>query len=346
MMPKTKYKLLMIAVWSLFLPKLALAQDPIYSQFFAAPLQINPAFAGVSKSPRVMINYRNQWPAWPNAYQTYAVAYEQRIDQLNSGFGMMLQADVAGNGIYKTQNASLFYSYNLRTTKNLFLKFGVQGGYIGNQIAWDQLVFGDQLDQRNGLGSSGTGTPSREVRPNSLSNNALDLSAGVLAYSKHFYAGLALQHLNSPDNNFLHSTQALSLGRPIRYTLTLGSEIDFLKNNNGRVPAFISPNLLVVRQGDFTQINGGAYVAYDTFFGGMWYRQSGGNPDAVVFLVGFRYDLLRIGYSYDATISSLALNRTGGSHELSMSLSFDDQGRNRKGKRRKVDINDCFKMFH
>jgi type IX secretion system PorP/SprF family membrane protein len=342
MMPKTIYKLLLMLGLCLFLQRLCQAQDPIFSQFFAAPLQINPAFAGVSKSPRVMVNYRNQWPAWPNAYQTYAVAYEQRMDRLNSGFGMMLQADVAGNGVYKTQNANLYYSYNLQTTKNLFLKFGVQAGYINTQVAWDQLVFGDQLDPRNGAGN---GTASHEVRPNSLGANALDLSTGVLAYSKRFYAGLALQHINNPNDHFLRSTQSISIGRPIRYTLTLGTEIDFLKNNNGRVPAFISPNLLVVRQGDFTQINGGAYFAYDTFFGGLWYRQSGGNPDAVIILAGYHYGVLRIGYSYDATISSLAVNRTGGSHELSLSLTFDDQGQHRKGKRRKVDINDCFKMF-
>ena len=56
-----------------------LAQDPVFSQFFAAPLQLNPAFAGVSHAPRFMLNHRNQWPTWPNAYQTYAIAYEQAL---------------------------------------------------------------------------------------------------------------------------------------------------------------------------------------------------------------------------------------------------------------------------
>ena len=39
-----------------------LAQDPQFSQFYAAPLYLNPAFAGSAQEARVGINYRNQWP--------------------------------------------------------------------------------------------------------------------------------------------------------------------------------------------------------------------------------------------------------------------------------------------
>jgi hypothetical protein len=39
------------------------AQDPQYSQFYAAPLYLNPAFAGATGQNRIGINYRNQWPA-------------------------------------------------------------------------------------------------------------------------------------------------------------------------------------------------------------------------------------------------------------------------------------------
>ena len=48
------------------------AQDPVFSQFYATPMQLNPAFAGTTYAPRITLNYRNQWPSWPNAYTTYA----------------------------------------------------------------------------------------------------------------------------------------------------------------------------------------------------------------------------------------------------------------------------------
>ena len=41
----------------------AYAQDPEFTQFYANPLYLNPAFAGSSHCPRMNLNYRNQWPA-------------------------------------------------------------------------------------------------------------------------------------------------------------------------------------------------------------------------------------------------------------------------------------------
>ena len=37
-------------------------QDPEFSQFYANPIYLNPAFTGTSALPRVVVNYRNQWP--------------------------------------------------------------------------------------------------------------------------------------------------------------------------------------------------------------------------------------------------------------------------------------------
>ena len=39
----------------------AQAQDPHFSQYYANPLYLNPAFAGVKKCPTVHMNYRNQY---------------------------------------------------------------------------------------------------------------------------------------------------------------------------------------------------------------------------------------------------------------------------------------------
>jgi type IX secretion system PorP/SprF family membrane protein len=320
----------------------AQAQDPVFSQFFAAPLQLNPAFAGVSIAPRLMINYRNQWPSWPNAYRTYAVAYEQSLPNLNSGFGLSLMSDDAGNGIYRTSKLSLLYSYEVRTPSEFRIKFGLEAGVYRAQLDWSRLLFGDQFDPINGLGPNGQGSPSDDVRPDQLANNELDFSAGMLAYSEKFYGGFALHHLNNLEESYVETQQALRIGKPLRISVHGGAQIN-MGGQNG-LPSFVSPNFMFVKQADFVELMLGSYAAYGPVFAGGWYKHSGKNPDAFVGLIGYRYGIFRLGYSYDATVSGLTLGRTGGSHEVSIALTLDDSWENRR-KRKKVNINDCFQLF-
>ena len=56
-----------------------LAQDPEFTQFYANPLYLNPAFAGTARCPRVNLNYRNQWPGISGTYVTYSASYDQHF---------------------------------------------------------------------------------------------------------------------------------------------------------------------------------------------------------------------------------------------------------------------------
>src|SRR5690606_39441451 len=72
------------------------AQDPEFSQYYAAPLYLNPAFSGTSVDHRFIANYRNQWPNIPHAFETYAFSYDYNLDIHNSGLGLLLTTDKAG----------------------------------------------------------------------------------------------------------------------------------------------------------------------------------------------------------------------------------------------------------
>ena len=82
--------------------------------------------------------------------------------------------------------------------------------------------------------------------------------------------------------------------------------------------AMISPNIIYRRQENFQQLNMGLYVKKGPLVGGIWYR----NKDAFITLIGIQSDNIKIGYSYDVTISKLA-NATAGSHELSFQINFN-----------------------
>lgn len=316
----------------------AAAQDPIFSQFYAMPLQINPGFAGSAIAPRVGVAYRNQWTGFNNAYRTYAVFYEQSLEGLNSGVGFNVEGDNAGDGIYKTTRVSAVYAYRLNVADNFALKLGVEAGAHQTNLDWQRLIFPDQIDPIGGIGN-GTG----EVPPETTTKTQLDISAGLLILSDKFYLGMGLKHLNTPNESILFVNDNLSQGLPLRYTLHGGTDIVVKKGNKVRQPSFISPNFLFVSQGPYQQLNVGAYAGLGSIIAGGWYRHTFSNSDAFIVMAGFQEGIFKMGVSYDFTVSGLA-NHGGGTYELSLGLLFDQNDKLRKKKRRS-DINDCIRMF-
>lgn len=315
------------------------AQDPVFSQFYASPLQLNPAFTGTTYAPRIAMNYRNQWPnlAGFQTYVTYAASYEQFVPQLNSGFGLMLMSDNQAEGTIRSTSAKAVYSYVVRTRSDWSFRFGVNAGLGQAAYDWDRFVFLDQIDPINGPVN-----PSSEIRPDISSLTYFDAGAGILAYSKHFYAGLNVQHLNRPDVALLGYNSQLYEGLPMFTSLHAGYQITLRERNNRQASSFISPNLLYIQQGDFGQVNAGAYAGVGNFFGGLWYRHAFTNPDAVILLVGVQKGVFKFGYSYDITVSQL--DNTGGAHEISLILNFDNS-ENFKNRMKANQYNDCFQFF-
>src|ERR1700749_2252329 len=78
------------------------AQDPQFTQFYANPLYLNPAFAGSVRCPRICMNYRNQWPNLSGTYVTNSVSYDQHIDAINGGIGFIVTQDNQARGTLKT----------------------------------------------------------------------------------------------------------------------------------------------------------------------------------------------------------------------------------------------------
>ncbi len=312
-------------------------QDPVFSQFYASPLRLNPAFAGNTEGGKVALNYRNQWPNINQAYVTYAASYDQYFPYLSSGFGLSILADDAGRGLYKTIHASALYSYNARFNRNLNLRLGLEAGYINSRVDWSRLVFLDQIDPEFGaISPGGLPYPSEEVPPETGNSvGVFDVSVGVLMYTPIFYAGLSLKHLNSPKFSFLKINEDLSPGLPVAISLHGGAEVDILRVGRGS-QIYMVPNFQFLKQGEFSQLNVGTIFRYGKFGTGAWYRHASANPDALIFLVEGRQDIFRIAYSYDLTLSSLS--GTGGAHEISIIMNFDTGGSESK-------YNDCFNLF-
>lgn len=315
------------------------AQDPIFSQFYNAPNQVNPAFAGNTRSPFVATNYRLQWPGFSSVYNTYMLSYDQFVPRLNSGFGVSLLADDAGNGTLKTTKLSGLYSYRIFVTRDTYLKLGMELGIVQHRLDPSKLIFFDQLDPQFGaISPGGTPYPTQENLADVGTNFYADAGAGVMIYSSKYYGGIGLKHLNNPDNGFLTNIENIDRGLPIRLTVHAGMQIDLEKGNNRNQSAFISPNIMYVKQGAFRQINAGAYIDFGDFFTGLWYRDTANNGDAVIGSLGVRSGIFKISYSYDLTISGLGVS-SGGSHELGLIFNFDSL------LPKESKYNDCLNLF-
>jgi len=273
------------------------AQDPEFTQFYANPLYLNPAFAGTHNCPRISLGYRNQWPALSGTFTTQLASYDQHIDAINGGLGIMIVSDNAGKGILTNNRISGMYSYQLKLNRTFSVRVGVE------------LKFGDMIDERRGFIYQ-TGDI-----PRGGSNSGIDLSAGILGFSKNFFIGFSAHHLNEPDESVINSGNSPI---PMKLTGHAGAIIPLGDTKYADNVASISPNIMYRQQAGFTQVNMGVYLKKGAITGGVWYR----NKDAFIATVGFQTNQFQFGYSYDITISRLGTG-SAGSHEISMQLKFD-----------------------
>ena len=254
------------------------AQDPEFTQFYANQLYLNPAFAGASYCPKVSMNHRNQWPGISGSFVTTSASYDQHVDALSGGIGLLVLNDRAGEGTLNTLNVSAMYSYELQVTRKFTIRAGLQGTYAQIRVDWDKLTFGDQIDPRRGFIFTTNEVQRDEPR------SFIDFSAGMLGYTDKIFVGFAVHHLTQPNESVIEGISPL----PRKYTFHAGVQIPI--DSKGE-PATLSPNVLVQLQENFLQINFGMYYNKGPIYGGLWYR----NQDSFIASLGFEAGILKFG---------------------------------------------------
>jgi len=310
-----KYRPYIIVLLILFISLGTKAQDAHFSQFYANPLYLNPAFAGSKVCPRLVMNYRNQWPSIPGSYVTYNASFDMHFDGIGGGLGVIVTSDRAGQGVLTTQSVSLIYSVRIKLSRHWAIKAGLEASFFQKHLDWDKLTFGDQIDSRWGFSNS-----TAEKRPSNGEYNILkpDFSAGFLVYNERFFGGFAASHLVPVDVGFKEESIL-----PMKLTAHAGYMIPLVKGKRVRPgDPSISPNFVYMQQGPFHMFNYGAYFKKSPMIFGLWYRHFLEGSDAVIIQVGFEYDKFKFGYSYDITVSKLA-TASGGAHEISFGLDFN-----------------------
>lgn len=312
-------------------PEIAKAQDPQFSQFYAAPLYLNPAFAGNTQMSRAGINYRNQWPSINANFVTYSAYFDHYFDRLKSGVGLIVTRDEEGLVGLRSTSVGAQYAYQLRLSEKLTFRPGAQIGVYNRNLNFAELTFGDQWDPETQSFQNPTG----EVATGQ-SKTFLDLSFGGVLYSDNFWFGYSVFHLNQPNQSILGEESIL----PMKHSFHAGYKIPintgyrkgFSRNGDERS---ITPTAQYKMQGGFQQADLGLYSTLEPMVVGLWYRgipfntpNGFSSSESLVLLVGYSYQKLAVGYSFDYTLSDLGI-RSGGAHEISISyvLSLRDPRR-------------------
>jgi type IX secretion system PorP/SprF family membrane protein len=315
-------KLFLMLVMS-WLGLLVRAQDPEFSQYYAAPLYLNPAFSGTANDHRFILNHRNQWPNITNGFVTYALSYDYNLSDVNSGLGFLLVTDRAGTANLRSTQFNFQYSYKVNLNNKWMLSSGLNFGLGNRNIDFNKLVFGDQL-----AFDAGGGAPSDDpVLSNMGSKTYFDFGGGMLAYSRKFWFGFSALHLNRPNRSLIDGESEI----PVKLSMHGGVRIPLYRGpfKRDRIAA-LAPSFVYKQQGEFDQLDLGAYFLYDPLVIGLWYRgipvkqnvADNVSHDAAVVILGFQLTKFELMYSYDLTVSELG-PASGGAHEIAIKYKLN-----------------------
>ncbi|HMC99652.1 MAG TPA: PorP/SprF family type IX secretion system membrane protein [Ferruginibacter sp.] len=303
---------------ALLLALMVKGQDPHFSQFFASPLTLNPAFTGKFEGTwRLAANHRDQWPSIPKAYVTTSASIDFPIMKGKIpegdvfGVGISGVSDASANNILKLNYGSVSMSYHKALDEDGYntIGAGFQGTYSSLSLDVTKLTFEDMLTQ------NGFTNPTSDVLTNGNNQKYFDVNAGLL-YSgstngqNNFYLGASMYHINRPKVSFKDNTWTLA-GRitahaggsfPVSDNLTVHTSIIHQVQNKASettLGAALSANL-----NQDTDRPSAVYL-------GAWMRFN----DAIIPYIGIEVAGLRIGASYDVNISNLkaATSSRGGS---------------------------------
>ncbi|TDH27862.1 type IX secretion system membrane protein PorP/SprF [Segetibacter sp. 3557_3] len=317
------HKALLIALALVSASVTTKAQDLHFSQYFNAPLLVNPANTGFTPEGdyRVGINYRNQWASLGgNPYKTFSLYGDaqvlgKRIENGWLGVGGALLRDVAGSGNLTSTRAFGSVAYHQALGLGSLLSAGFNVGWVNKRVDFTKLTFDNQWNGKffDVSTPSGEGFITNQI-------NYFSLQAGLnYAYfpndNTYLNAGISMSNINRPRESF-SSSDTFDQRISRRYTTFLNGSF---KVNDLWI---VNPNIYVSTMATAWEVVAGVNAQRDLtgdgdaqLILGAYYRVK----DAIVPVVGFQKGTYKLTFSYDATTSGLSrYNQTRGAYEISI----------------------------
>lgn len=312
-------------------------QDARFAQFYANPLQLNPAMMGVFEGQfRFTANYRDLYSSIlaNKPYRSLSAGMEFKVPVARGDFatfGLSALRDQAGISNFRHTNVSLGGSFMKQLdggryrNSAQYLIVGAQLGLAQRSYTWDDLWFTEQFDVNSA--SVNYDADNGEAFSEGQTNLYPDFNVGLLWFATFdentsIYLGGAMSHLNNPNISFLDNANEKL---PSRYAAHVGGEFPLTSNLS------LLPAAAMLKQGQSMSTTFGANFRYSNqewrelaIRAGLWSHlanklEQGLTHDAIIFTAILEMERWKLGFSYDVTTSVLAqANNSRGAFEVSL----------------------------
>jgi type IX secretion system PorP/SprF family membrane protein len=295
-----KYLLVLLVIF--LTSKLQAQQDPQFTHYMYNMSVINPAYATDNAD---VINlgglYRAQWVGVEGAPTTQTFFAHKPMSK-RVEIGLSVVHDEIGN-VVKENNIYADFAYVLPLGESTKLSFGLKAGVTLFDTDFNNFQLTDpRID------------PAFE---NDISQTFPNIGAGTYLFGSNYYVGLSAPNLMTSRHMETINGHAGSGVEAVHFFLTGGYVFTFNGNDNLKLkPAFMAKGV----EGSPLSLDLTTNVLINNKFeAGVGYRMG----DSVSALASFFVTPnLRIGYSYDYTLSNLR-DYNSGSHEIFLLFDID-----------------------
>lgn len=321
------FKRIFLAVVLSFILGAAMAQQiPMYSQYIMNGFLINPSLAGRDGYTTVNLTVREQWVGLKDAPSTYAASFQTRI--LKNSY-ISKSTSVIRKLVMPTKGGKVGVGgYVFNDNNGIMRRTGIQAAYayhipmgVTNDIP-NTLSFGLAVTAyQYAVNIDGLIYDQNDPLLNSFDRRVFipDFNFGTSFATTKYYVGFSMTNLLRGSLIFADtsSTRRRELGH---YFLSGGVKFpladDWLLEPSGFIKS--SDMFFKAIQMDLTTR---VYYKKDYWAGLSW--RTG---DALIIMMGLKYDRFYFAYAYDYTLTDIRRQSTG-SHELTLAVKFGESAR-------------------
>lgn len=308
-------------------------QVPMYSQYIMNGFLINPSLAGRDGYTTINLTVREQWVGLTGAPATFAASFQTRVLKNsyiekstsvhkktvrptkggNVGLGGYIFND--RNGIISRTGILLAYAYHIPLGKSdgqpTYLSLGLAGTFYQYAIDLNRSIMDNLNDKDDDF-----------LRNYNTRVYIPDFNFGATYTTDKFYVGFAMSSLSRGSILFGNRGGINNRSELGNYFLTGGVKIKFAGSSDWELePSALLKSSDLVFKSFQMDLTARMYYKNDYWAGISWRTR-----DAIVAMIGLKYDRFYFAYATDFTLTDIR-KQTFGSHELTLAVKFGESAR-------------------